>query len=63
MIDGEIILREQSEGSDTLVTAGPGTYFFRPAGVLHCGPGSRCDDTVLAFHRAFGDLQHRLGLR
>ena len=39
-----------------MVTAGPGTYFFRPAGVLHCGPGSRCDDTALVFHRAFGDL-------
>ena len=56
VIDGEIILRERREGSDAVVTAGPGTYFFRPAGVLHCGPGSRCDDTALAFHRAFGDL-------
>ena len=56
VIDGEIVLQEQREGSDALVTAGPGTYFFRPAGVLHCGPGSRCDDTALTFHRAFGDL-------
>ena len=39
-----------------MITAGAGTYFFRPAGVLHCGPGSHCDDTMLAFHRAFGDL-------
>ncbi len=56
VIDGEIILRERRQGSDALVTAGPGTYFFRPAGVAHSGPGSRCEDTALAFHRAFGDL-------
>ena len=57
VIDGEITLRERREGSDAVVTAGPGTYFFRPAGVLHSGPGSRCEDTALAFHRAFGDLR------
>ena len=56
VIDGEITIREKLEGPDAVLTAGPGTYFFRPAGVLHCGPGSRCDDTALAFHRAFGDL-------
>lgn len=39
-----------------MFAAGPGTYFFRPAGVLHDGPGSHCDDTMLAFHRTFGDL-------
>lgn len=57
VFDGEITLRERHEDPDAVVTAGPGTYFFRPAGVLHCGPGSRCDDTALAFHRAFGDLR------
>lgn len=56
VIDGEAVLRERSTGTDEMITAGAGTYFFRPAGVLHCGPGSRCDDTMLAFHRAFGDL-------
>ena len=56
VIDGEITLRERQDDSDEPLTAGPGTYFFRPAAVPHCGPGSRCEDTVLAFHRAFGDL-------
>ena len=56
VIDGEITLRERYEDPDEALTAGPGTYFFRPAGVLHCGPGSRCDDTALTFHRTFGDL-------
>lgn len=56
VIDGEIILRERSTSTDEMVAAGAGTYFFRPAGVPHNGPGSRCDDTMLAFHRAFGDL-------
>lgn len=57
VIDGEITLRERSEDSDEPLTAGPGTYFFRPATVPHGGPGSRCDDTALMFHRAFGDLR------
>ena len=57
VFDGEMTLREQHEDPDAVVAAGAGTYFFRPAGVLHCGPGSRCDDTALAFHRAFGDLR------
>lgn len=56
VIDGEIILRERPDASDEPLIAGPGTYFFRPASVPHCGPGSRCDDTALTFHRAFGDL-------
>ena len=56
IIDGEVVLREQHTEASTMVTAGPGTYFFRPAGTLHCGPGSRCDLTMLAFHRTFGDL-------
>jgi mannose-6-phosphate isomerase-like protein (cupin superfamily) len=56
VIDGEITLRERREEPDQPVTAGPGTYFFRPAGVWHGGPGSRCEDTALTFHRAFGDL-------
>lgn len=57
IVDGEFALREQPESADAVLRAGPGTYFFRPAGVLHCGPGSSCDDTTLAFHRAFGDLR------
>lgn len=57
MIGGEVTLRERFTEPDEMLTAGPGTYFFRPAGVLHCGPGSRCDDTMLAFHRTFGELQ------
>ena len=56
IIGGEVTLHEQPDGADEVFTSGPGTYFFRPAGVLHGGPGSRCDDTMLAFHRAFGDL-------
>jgi len=56
VIDGEITLRERQDDSDEPLTAGPGTYFFRPAGTPHSGPGSRCDDTALTFHRAFGDL-------
>ena len=56
IIAGEIALRERPAEPDEMIAAGPGAYFFRPAGTLHCGPGSRCDDTVLAFHRAFGDL-------
>ncbi len=56
VIDGEITLRERHDDPDALLAAGPGTYFFRPAGVLHGGPGSRCEGTALAFHRAFGDL-------
>ena len=56
VIDGEITLRERPDDSGEPLTAGPGTYFFRPGGVPHCGPGSRCDDTALTFHRAFGDL-------
>ena len=56
VIDGEITLRERHEEPDAALTAGAGTYFFRPAGALHCGPGSRCDDTALTFHRTFGDL-------
>lgn len=56
VIDGEITLRERQDDSDEALTAGPGTYFFRPAEVPHCGPGSRCDDTALMFHRTFGDL-------
>ncbi len=56
VIDGEITLRERQDDSDEPLTAGPGTYFFRPAAVPHCGPGSRCDDTALTFHRVFGDL-------
>lgn len=56
VIDGEITLREERDGSDEPLTAGPGTYFFRPADEPHCGPGSHCDDTALMFHRAFGDL-------
>ena len=57
IIDGEIALRERPGDPDAVLRAGPGSYFFRPAGVLHGGPGSRCDDTMLAFHRAFGDLR------
>ena len=56
VIGGEIALRERPAVPDEMIAAGPGAYFFRPAGVLHCGPGSGCDDTMLAFHRAFGDL-------
>lgn len=56
IISGEVTLRERPDHADEVIAAGPGTYFFRPAGALHCGPGSRCDDTMLAFHRAFGDL-------
>ena len=56
VIDGEIVLREGAASTDEMVTAGAGTYFFRPAGTPHCGPGSRCDDTMLAFHRTFGAL-------
>ncbi len=52
VIEGEIVMQE----ADKMVTARPGTYFFRPAGTPHCGPGSRCKETMLAFHRAFGDL-------
>lgn len=55
MISGEVTLRERPDRADELLTVGSGTYFFRPAGVLHCGPGSVCEDTMLAFHRAFGD--------
>ena len=57
VIDGEIILRERRDDPDEPLTAGPGTYFFRPAGVAHCGPGSGCEDTALTFHRALGDLR------
>lgn len=56
VIDGEIILRERSAPTGEMITAGAGTYFFRPAGIPHSGPGSRCDDIMLAFCRAFGDL-------
>ena len=56
VIDGEIVLRERSTEPDEMITAEAGAYFFRPAGTLHSGPGSRCDDTMLAFHRAFGHL-------
>ena len=55
MIGGEVALRERHDEPGEVITAGPGTYFFRPAGTLHCGPGSRCGDTMIAFHRAFGD--------
>ncbi len=55
IVGGEVVLRERHSEPDEMLTAGPGTYFFRPAGTLHCGPGSRCDDTLLAFHRAFGN--------
>lgn len=57
VIDGQVTLRERRDDPDEPLTAGPGTYFFRPAGVPHCGPGSRCEDTALTFHRAFGDLR------
>ena len=56
VIDGETVLRERSTTADEMIAAEAGAYFFRPAGTLHCGPGSRCDDTMLAFHRAFGHL-------
>ena len=56
MIGGEVILREQPDSAEGMLAAGAGIYIFRPAGALHCGPGSRCDDTMLAFHRAFGEL-------
>ncbi len=52
VIEGEIVMQE----ADKMVTAGPGTYFFRPAGIPHCGPGSHCEETMLAFHRAFGTM-------
>ena len=61
VIDGEVVLRERSTDTDEMITAGAGTYFFRPAGTLHCGPGSGCDGTMLAFHRAFGDLSTEWG--
>ncbi len=56
IIGGAVTLRERPDEMDEMITAGAGTYFFRPAGTHHCGPGSHCDDTMLAFHRAFGDL-------
>ena len=54
VVAGELTLRESP--SETVHQAGPGSYFFRPAETPHAGPGSRCDETSLTFHRTFGDL-------
>ena len=56
VIAGEMTLRERQD-DDTARRVGPGSYFFRPAGTLHAGPGSQCEDTALTFHRSFGDLR------
>ena len=54
VVAGELTLRERPD--DEAVQAGPGSYFFRPAGTPHAGPGSKCEDAALTFHRTFGAL-------
>ena len=61
VIDGEMVLRERSTETDEMITAGAGTYFFRPAGVPHCGPGSRCDDNHARLPPRLRRPEHRVG--
>ena len=55
VVAGEVTLRERQD--QDACRAGPGSYFFRPAGTLHGGPGSRCEEAAITFHRCFGALR------
>jgi hypothetical protein len=56
VIDGSFRFTNLVEGAVVTDEGTPGTYSYRPAGTLHDGPGSGCDEPSLTFHRAFGSL-------
>jgi hypothetical protein len=57
VIDGAITFTDLVDGTVVAHRGTSGTYFYRPAGMIHAGPGSGCEETSLSFHRAVGTLR------
>jgi len=57
VLDGAITISEFGEHGPQTHTYRPGGYVWRPAGLLHAGPGSSATETVIAFHHTSGCLE------
>lgn len=56
ILDGAIAISELGTHGAKTYTYQPGGYLWRPAGILHAGPGSSATDTAITFHHTSGDL-------
>jgi len=57
VLDGSITLSELGDQGPEAYTYLPGGYVWRPADILHAGPGSSVTDMAITFHHTSGDLE------
>jgi len=57
VLDGAMTISELGEHGPQTYSYGPGGYVWRPAGLLHAGPGSSATDMAIAFHHTSGALE------
>lgn len=57
VLEGSMTISELGDRGPEIYTYVPGGYLWRPAGILHAGPGSSVTDTAVAFHHTSGDLE------
>ncbi|HDH03494.1 MAG TPA: hypothetical protein ENH15_04535 [Actinobacteria bacterium] len=57
LLDGELTISELDGRGPQTHTYLPGGYVWRPAGILHAGPGSSAEGKAIAFHHTSGVLE------
>lgn len=57
VLEGAITISELGADGPESYMYKPGGYVWRPAGILHCGPGSAAAETAITFHHTSGDLE------